>query len=176
MTSTLGGAGSSGEGAYRRDRDSFYGPMMAEFAELVRPNLESRLEPDEHIKGIIAATFQKTFSGGLYAIGVTDRRLLLQPLDRRMQPKGDLRAIGPDTLRSAELDGAGGGWWTAPAAILDATALALTIQTTDGVKLTLSMMKGTGLLGGLGGGQAQRDGILALTDWMQRNLGQGSGR
>ena len=141
--------------------------MSRDFAEIVRPQLESRLEAGEVLRGVIAATHQKTFSGGLFAIGVTDRRLLLQPLDRRIQPKGDPTSITPAELASAEIDGAGGDWWTAPAAILDATALALTIRTVDGEKVKLTMMKGTGVLGGLGGGEAQRDGVLALAEWMQ---------
>jgi hypothetical protein len=137
----------------------------------VRPHLEAQLQPGEVLQGVIAATYQKTFSGGLYAVGVTDRRLLLQPLDRRLQPKVPPRSITPDQLASADIDGAGGGWWTAPAAILDMAAVALTIRTTDGEKLKLSMMKGSGLLGGLGGGQAQSDGLLALSDWVGRALG-----
>ena len=31
---------------------------------------------EEALQGIAAATLQKTFSGGLFAIGVTDRRLV----------------------------------------------------------------------------------------------------
>jgi hypothetical protein len=145
--------------------------VAGDFEEKVRPHLEALLQPGEVLQGIVAATHQKTFSGGLYAIGVTDRRLLLQPLDRRLQPKDPPRSIAPDRLASADVDGAGGGWWTAPAAILDATATALTIRTTDGEKLKLMMMKGTGLLGGLGGGQGQRDGLLALAEWMRRTFG-----
>ena len=122
---------------------------------------------------MIAATHQKTFSGSLYAIGVTDQRLLLQPLDRRMQPKGEPRPVTPNELVSADLEGAGGGWWTAPAAILDASAAALTIRTTDGEKLKLAMMGGTGLFGRLGGGETQREGVLALAEWLRRRFGDG---
>lgn len=146
-------------------------PVPGDFATTVRPHLEAQLGPGETLRGVLAATHQRTFSGQLYAIGITDRRLLLQPIDRRMQPKGDPRSITPDTLVSSDIDGAGGGWWTAPAAILDATAIALTLSTTDGEKLKLMMMQGTGLLGGLGGGQAQRDGVLALAEWTKSALG-----
>src|SRR5437660_12302076 len=96
----------------------------------------------------MAATHQKTFGGQLCAIGVTDRRLLLQPVDRRLQPKGSPTEITPETLASAAIDGAGRGWWTAPSVILDMAAIALTIRTTDGQKLKLMMMKGGGALGG----------------------------
>jgi hypothetical protein len=142
--------------------------MAGDFAQTVRPHLEAVLDPGEHLEGVVAATQQKTFSGGLYALGVTDRRILVMALDRRSQPKGEVRSITADTLASADLDGAGGGWWTAPSAILDATAATLTLRTTDGEKLTLMMMNGSGALGG---GEAQREGVLALAIWLQRNLG-----
>jgi hypothetical protein len=145
--------------------------MAGGFAQTVRPHLEAVLGPGEHLAGIVAATQQKTFSGGLYALGVTDQRILVMALDRRSQPKDEARSVTAGSLASADLDGAGGGWWTAPSAILDATAITLTLRTTDGDKLKLMMMNGSGPLGGLGGGEAQRDGVLALAAWMQRNLG-----
>ncbi len=116
---------------------------------------------------------QKTFSGGLFALGVTDRRLLLMPLGRKLEPKGETRSITSADLVSADLDGAGGGWWTAPAAILSAAASGLTLRTADGAKTRLMMMKGTGLLGGLGGGEAQREGVEALAGWMGRRFSSG---
>jgi hypothetical protein len=144
--------------------------MAADFAERVGPLLRSMLQEGETLQGIVAATHQKTFSGSLFAIGVTDRRLLLQPLDRHLRGKGEVRSISPEALQGADLDGAGGDWWTAPTAILDMTALAVTFRTTDGEALKLLMMKGTGMLGGLGGGESQRDGVLALAGWLQRAL------
>lgn len=144
-----------------------------DFAATVRPHLDALLEPGETLQGVVAATVQKTFSGGLFALGVTDRRLLLLSLGRRLEPKGDPRSIAPGDLVSADIDGAGGGWWTAPSAILDASAAAVTLRTVDGEKTKLMMMKGTGLLGGLGGGETQRDGVVALAAWMGRRFGPG---
>jgi hypothetical protein len=144
--------------------------VSGEFAERARPSLDALLEPGEPLLGVVAATQQRTFSGQLYALGVTERRLLLQPVDRKMQAKGEARVVTRETLVAADVDGAGGGWWTAPAAILDAAAIALTLRTTDGEKLKLMMMKGGG---GLGGGAAQKDGVRALVEWMQRNLATG---
>jgi hypothetical protein len=146
--------------------------MPGDFATTVRPAVEAQLDAGEQLQGLVAATQQKTFSGQLYAIAVTDRRLLLVPLDRRLQPRGDPSSVTGQTVASADLDGAGGGWWTAPQAVLDASALTLRMQTTGGEKFKLMMMQGaTGLLGGLGGGQAQSDGVLALAEWLRRNLG-----
>src|SRR5438093_6921948 len=144
--------------------------MPSDFATAVRPAVEARLDERESLQGLVAATQQKTFSGQLYAVAVTERRLLLVPLDRRLQPKGEVRTITSESLASADVDGAGGGWWTAPEAILDAAALTLRMQTTDAARFKLIIMRGTGVLGGLGGGQAQSDGILALAEWMRRNL------
>jgi hypothetical protein len=75
--------------------------------------------------------------------------------------KGEPVSIRPEELVEADVDGAGGGWWTAPAAILDAVAVSLTLRTTDGATRKLKMMRA-------GGGETQRQGILALADWMRR--------
>jgi hypothetical protein len=53
---------------------------------MVTPVLEPRLDPGESLRAIVAATYQKTFSGAMRAIGVTDRRLVFQPLDRKFNP------------------------------------------------------------------------------------------
>jgi hypothetical protein len=141
--------------------------LSTDFDAIARPQLQPLLEPGERIEGILAATVQRTFSGGFYALAVTDRRLILQPM-RGRRAKGDAVSIRPDELVDADLDGAGGGWWTAPAAILDATAVQLTLRTADGERRRLKMMRGEGALGGLGGGEAQRTGLLALAEWMRR--------
>jgi hypothetical protein len=137
--------------------------MAAGFAEKVRPVLVGLLEPGETLHGVLAATHQTTFGGGLYALGVTDRRLLLQALDRRLQPKGAASVVTPETLVSADVDGAGHGWWTAPMVIMDKAAVALRLRTTDGERTKLLMMKGGGTPAG---GPEQADGLRALVEWM----------
>ena len=63
---------------------------------------------------------------------------------------------------------AGGGWINVDTAILDHAAVRLQIQTTDGEKLKLMLMRGEGkLLGGLGGGEVQRQGLDALAEWFR---------
>ncbi len=49
--------------------------------------------------------------------------------------------------------------------VLDRVSVALRIRTDDGEKLKLLMMSGEGMLGGLGGGDTQRDGVEALGRW-----------
>jgi hypothetical protein len=140
-----------------------------------RPDLESQLESGEELRGMCIATQQSTFKGRAVALGVTDRRLLLQPLDRRGDPKGDPESLPPERIASAEVDGAGGGWANVGPAILDSTAVTLKLRTADGQKLKLMMMRGTGALGRLGGGEAQRDGLAALGRWFEE-IGEGRGQ
>jgi hypothetical protein len=129
---------------------------------MVTPVLEPRLEPGEELRGLVAATYQKTFSGAMWAVGVTDRRLVFQPLDRKFQATGPLQSASThDHLGAAALDGAGDGWWTLPAAIADLHSLVLRITLDDGEKVKLTMTRG-GMK--LLGGDEQRDGIVALAE------------
>ena len=112
---------------------------------------------------MIAANRQKVFSGRLYAIGVTDRRLILQALDRRIEPDDAPVSLSPEQIVSAEAEGAGGGWWTETAVLMDRVALTLKLRAADGERWKLSMMRGgEGPLAGPGGGASQKAGIEAL--------------
>src|SRR5215211_6425015 len=101
---------------------------MADFESLMRPHLEGALEPDESLEGICAATQQSTFKGRSVALGVTDRRLLLAPLDRRARPAGDIISIRPEEVADAKAGGAGGGWANVATAILDSAAITLQLK------------------------------------------------
>jgi hypothetical protein len=142
---------------------------VADLDSKYRPVLTELLDDGEELRGLCAASQQKSmFKGGAVAIGVTDRRLLVQPLDRRGDPDGPVESITPEQVASAKAGGAGGGWWSVTTGILDHAAVRLEIRTTDGEKLKLMMMRGEGkLLGGLGGGEAQRLGIEALAEWFR---------
>jgi hypothetical protein len=52
--------------------------------------------------------------------------------------------------------------------LMNDAAATLVIKTTDGRKLKLIMMRGTGVFGGLGGGEQQREGVDALAEWFHR--------
>jgi hypothetical protein len=88
--------------------------------------------------------------------------LLLQSLDRKLQPKGTLVPMTREAAADAELDGAGGGWWTAPSSVLDATALTLKV-TAGGERYKLMMMRGGS---SLFGGEEQAQGVVALAEWL----------
>jgi hypothetical protein len=116
----------------------------------------------------VASQQKSMFKGGAVAIGVTDRRLLVQPLDRRGNPDGSAESIAPEQVSSAKAGGAGGGWWSVTTGILDHAAVRLEIKKTDGEKLKVMLMRGEGkLLGKLGGGEPQRQGLDALAGWFQ---------
>lgn len=142
---------------------------MRELDSKYRPPLEAQLEAGEELRGLCVASQQKgMFKGGAVAIGITDQRLLIQPLDRRGEPDGPAQSIAADQIGSAKAGGAGGGWWTVSTGILDHAAVRLEIRTTDGEKLKVMLMRGEGkLLGGLGGGETQRSGLEALADWFR---------
>ena len=143
---------------------------MADLESKYRPILEGALEDGEDLRGLCVASQQKSmFKGGVALIGTTDRRLLVQPLDRGGNPVGSPQPIAPEEISSAKAGPAGGGWINVDTAILDHAAVRLRIQTTDGKKLKLMLMRGEGkLLGGLGGGEAQRQGLEALAEWFSR--------
>ena len=141
--------------------------MPKDPADLVRPILEGLLAPDESLRGWFLAAEQSTFSGHTTVVAVTDQRLVLQAVDRKFRPKDEPLSIRPDELKAANAAGAGSDWWTATAAIMDSAALAVRLETTSGEQRKLTMMRGTGLLGKAGGGDAQRQGIEALADWLR---------
>jgi hypothetical protein len=146
-------------------------PDVAEdFHTQVRPRLEQLLAPGEHLEGFCAATQQSAFRGSVVALAVTDRRILVQPLDRRSQPKGDTVSIAPGELASIDAIGAGDEWYNTEPSVLAGAALTVRMKTAQGEKLKLHMMRGgDGFLGRLGGGDAQQAGLAALAAWVRRH-------
>jgi hypothetical protein len=128
---------------------------VADVDSKYRPHFESLLESGEELRGICVCSQQKgMFKGGAVAIGATDRRLLVQPVNRRGDPDGAVDPIPPERIASVKAGGAGGGWWTVSTAILDHAAVKLEIETTDGEKLKLMVM---------------RSGAEPLAEWFRAN-------
>jgi hypothetical protein len=127
--------------------------------------VESVLAPDERSLGCCVATQQSLFKGRMVAIVVTEKRLVLQGLTRRFEPDGEPLSLPPERIAEAKAEGGGGGWPEIGAAIMDGVSVALKLRTSDGEKLKLTMMRGDGPLGGLGGGETQREGVRALGEW-----------
>ena len=140
---------------------------MADLDSKYGPELEKRLDAGEELQGLCVASQQKSrFKGGSVAIGVTDRRLLIQSLNWRGNPDGDPRSITREQVDSVKAGPAGGEWINVDTAILDYAAVRLEIRTTDGEQLKLMLMRAEGkLLGKLGGDEPQRRGLEALASW-----------
>jgi hypothetical protein len=138
---------------------------MADLDSKLRAAVEPLLEPGEELRGVCVATQQSMFKGRQVAIGVSERRLLIQGMNRKFEPDGEPILLPPEGIADASVDGAGGGWMEVGAAILDQAAITLKLRTSEGEKLKLTMMRGSGPLGGLGGGETQRQGVEALGAW-----------
>jgi hypothetical protein len=138
---------------------------MGELGDKLRGAVEPSLEAGEELRGVCVATQQSLFKGRAVAIATTDRRLLVQPMTRKFAPDGEPTSITPERLADASAEGAGGGWAEISASLMDKAAVTLKLRTTDGEKLKLMMMRGTGPLGGLGGGEDQREGVQAMAEW-----------
>lgn len=52
----------------------------------------------ETLQGVALANRQSTFSAKLYAMAVTDRHLILQPLDRKLAPTAPAVIVRPEEL------------------------------------------------------------------------------
>ena len=129
------------------------------------PLAESLLQPGESLLGCCIATQQSLLSGRAVAIVTTDRRLIVQALTRRFEARGEPISLPPERVADVRTEGGGAGWATVGAMILDAVSVRLKLRTTDGHKLTLTMMTGEGPLATLGGGDTQREGLRALGRW-----------
>lgn len=138
---------------------------MVNLGDRLVPLAQSLLQPDENLLGCCIATQQKLLSGRAVAVVTTDRRLIVQGLTRRLEANGAPTSLPPERIADARTEGGGSGWATVGSAILSAVSVRLTLRTTDGEKLTMTMMTGDGPLSTLGGGQTQREGVEALGRW-----------
>jgi hypothetical protein len=141
---------------------------VGELGDKLRTAIEPTLEACEELRGISVATQSTMFKGRMVGIGVTDNRLILQGMDRKFEPNCEPVSLPPERIAEAKAEGAGGGWPELGSALMDKAAVTLKLKTTDGEKLKLTMMRGTGPLGGLGGGEDQRQGVEALGAWFSR--------
>lgn len=143
---------------------------MGELGDKLRQAITPSLEPGEDLRGTCTASQVSTFKGRQVVIGTTDRRLIVKGMNRKFEHDGPPISIPPERLAEARADGAGDGWITVSSVIMSGAAVTLRLKTTDGEKLKLlMMMKGTGPLAKLGGGEDQRTGIEAMADWFAKN-------
>ena len=126
---------------------------------------EALLTQGEELRGVCVATQVGMFRGRQVLVGVADDRLIVQGMNRKFEPVGDAISLPPERIADASADGAGGGWVNVGLMIMNSAAVTLKVRTTDGEKLKLTMMRGSGVFGKLGGGDTQRQGVEAVAAW-----------
>ncbi|MDX6588317.1 MAG: hypothetical protein QOI31_2790 [Solirubrobacterales bacterium] len=136
---------------------------MDELATKLRAAVEPLLSEGEEIRGVCMASQVGMVKGRAVALATTSERLIVQGLDRKLVAKDEPILLTHADIERASADGAGGGWAELTAAVMDSVAVKLDLRTTSGEKLKLMLMSGTGPLGGLGGGETQRQGVEALS-------------
>jgi hypothetical protein len=143
------------------------------YREELEQQIRGLLEPDEQLAGIAAASWKKSaFSTAVVAVAVTDRRLLIQPLDRRGRGlKGDGHSLTREQIEKFKVGG-GGGFGNSPtSAIMDSSTIDLKLWLSGGEKLKFSLMHGEGMFGFLGGGAPQQDGVQSLLAFLDPGSG-----
>lgn len=137
-------------------------------AEVLQPIGEEVLEPGEELRGVCAATEVKIFSGNVRAVVVTDRRIALQPVDRRWFAKGEARSLAPHDVAEVKVSGLADDWYNSAISLANDKGFTIRIRTNDGDKIKLMTMAAAGkLLGPLSGGEYQREGAEALLLWLR---------
>ena len=61
---------------------------QADAAALIRAVLEPSVPAGETLRGAVYANKKSSFSVKLFAIGVTDEHIIIQPVDRKWKPEG----------------------------------------------------------------------------------------
>ena len=83
----------------------------ADLEAKLRPAIEPLLEPGEELHGVCVASQTGLFKGRMVALATTDRRLLVQGLNRKFERDGEPVSIPPETQRRGVE--ALGGWFAA---------------------------------------------------------------
>ncbi len=143
----------------------------SKFEGMIDERLGELLEAGETVRGVAAASQQKgIFSGGVVALAVTDRRLIIQPLDRRGKgPKGEATSIAREEVASAKLGRPGGSWESPSSIIVGQVSIQVKLKTKSGDKFRFMLMDGSGLFGAMGGGESQAAGADALRVFLDRD-------
>ncbi len=75
--------------------------------------IQAAIEPfvtaGETLVGCLMATAKSSFSAKMFAIGVTDQRLIMALVDRKLEPKGEPVTIRAADIVKSSVDGFGGG-------------------------------------------------------------------
>jgi hypothetical protein len=136
---------------------------QAKVGELLTSCVTPHLEPGEQYRGAVHATQAKTFSAEAFAVGVTDRRLVVVPLDKKMRPSGEpVVSIRPGDIQSSSVWGWEGG---ARNFLSMSSGNEIRVEA-NGRKYKWMTLGGTMLENALAG-DAQLDGLAALVDFIR---------
>jgi hypothetical protein len=83
---------------------------QAQAAVLIRGVLEPSVPVGETLAGAVYANKKSSFSAKLYAIGVTERHLLIQEVDRKWNPVGEAVVAAPSELKVGNIFSEGAKW------------------------------------------------------------------
>jgi hypothetical protein len=81
-----------------------------EYYERLRAQLDALCPPEEPLLGAVIAANKRFLQSELFGVGVTPQRMVLQPLDKRQQPKGEPRWITKADIVNCAIWGEGGGF------------------------------------------------------------------
>ncbi|MCB0860805.1 MAG: hypothetical protein KDB54_09155 [Solirubrobacterales bacterium] len=139
-----------------------------DFERIHGDHLRSLMDPGETLYGVAAVNWQRSmFKQTVSALGVTDTRLIIQPLDRKGKMTDEPATfIRKDEIRKGSYGGGGGMGDTPTSWIMDASSIEVKLKTDGGEKYKFLLMTGEGMLGGMAGGPAQRNGAEALVTFL----------
>ncbi len=132
-------------------------------------HLNGLLEPGEALQGFCAASQQKNpFSQAVVSLATTDRRLIIQTLDRKGMAKiGEFTSILPEELSSV---GTGGlSPFDAASAVMSGSTIKLKLKTTGGEKYRFMLLDGSGIFGSFGSSEMQRQGVEELMEFLGKS-------
>ncbi len=136
---------------------------QAQAAEALRTMMTTVLVPGERLVGAVHATQAKTFSADMFGVGVTDQRLIVVPLTKRMEPSGDpVHSITPGDITGSSI----WGWEGSVRDFLSASSGSEIRVEAHGRKYKWMILGGTLLENALAGAE-QVSGLGALVEFIR---------
>jgi hypothetical protein len=137
----------------------WFGDKNAEAAARLRSTLGPLVPAGESLAGCVYATQQSTFSVSMYAIGVTEQHLIIQPIDRKWKLNGSPVLATRDEIDVGNLFSDGAFWSTGA----KSQQMRFTVR---GEKYEFWMMGGNWVENKLGGDE-QAQGVTVLYDFLR---------
>ena len=132
---------------------------QAQAAELIMLALQPSVPAGESLAGCVYATQSGTFSNKIFAVGVTEQHLVIQPVDRKWKPSGSAVLATADEIEVGNIFMDGAKW------TLTNKDRELRFKA-KGEKYKLNVLGGNMLEDKLAGG-AQADGLQAVVGFLQ---------